>query len=174
MTGDYLASDPSCWKNSDRRKDIISLPVEVDSLVPHKQPMLVVDRLLEVKERESVSEIKISEDSIFVGEDGRLNEVSYPEIFSQAIAAQNGFKKMGNGESRSEGLLLAIKNMEVMDSAYAGDNLTVSVFKAARYGGFGIIKGKIFRRGDLIARGEIKVWHSDKNNGDKSGISGKV
>ena len=136
---DYLASDPSCWKNSDRRKDIISLPVEVDGLVPHKQPMLVVDRLLEVKERESVSEIKISEDSIFVGEDGRLNEVSYPEIFSQAIAAQNGFKKMGNGESRSEGLLLAIKNMEVMDSAYAGDNLTVSVFKAARYGGFGII-----------------------------------
>ena len=81
---------------------------------------------------------------------------------------------MGNGESRSEGLLLAIKNMEVMDSAYAGDNLIVSVFKAARYGGFGIIKGKIFRRGDLIARGEITVWHSDKNNGDKSGISGKV
>jgi radical SAM protein with 4Fe4S-binding SPASM domain len=173
MTGDYLASDPSCWKNSDRRKDIISLPVEVDGLVPHKQPMLVVDRLLEVKERESVSEIKISEDSIFVGEDGRLNEVSYPEIFSQAIAAQNGFREIGNGGPRSEGLLLAIKNMEVMDSAYAGDNLIVSVFKAARYKGFGIIKGKIFKRGDLIARGEIKVWHSDKNNGDKSGIPGK-
>ena len=170
MTGDYLASDPSCWKNADRQKDIVSLPVGTDRLVPHGQPMRVVDRLLEVRERRSLSELEISEDSIFVGEDGKLNEVSYPEIFSQAIAAHDGFKNLGNGGHGTEGLLLGVKNLEILDSAGVGDKLHVSVYKAARYGGFGIIQGEIFKGGNLIARGEIKVWHKDKDNGAASGI----
>jgi radical SAM protein with 4Fe4S-binding SPASM domain len=165
MTGDYLASDPSCWKNSDRQADIVTLPVGIEKLVPHGEPMLVVDRLLEVRERHSLSELEISEDSIFIGEDGKLNEVSYPEIFSQAIAAQDGFKNLGNGGNGTEGLLLGIKNLEILDSAGVGDKLHVSVYKAAKFGGFGIIQGEIFKGGNLIARGEIKVWHKDKDNG---------
>lgn len=162
MTGDYLASDPTCWKNADRQEDIVTLPEYVSRLIPHEEPMLIVDRLLEVKERRSVSELEISQDSIFVGEDGKLNEVAYPEIFSQAIAAQDGFKNLGNDEYKSEGMLLGIKNLEVLDSAGVGDKLRVSVFKSAKFGGFGIIQGEIFKGEDLIARGEIKVWHNEK------------
>ena len=169
LTGDYLASDPSCWKNIERQDDIVSLPVEVDRLVPHGQPMLIVDKLIEVRERKSLSEVEISEDSIFVGEDGKLNEVSYPEIFSQAIAAQNGFRNMRNGKSGTKGLLLGVKNLEIIDTACVGDKLLVSVYKAVRFGDFGIIKGEVFKGDDLIARGEIKVWHSDKDNGNISG-----
>jgi radical SAM protein with 4Fe4S-binding SPASM domain len=174
VTGDYLASDPSCWKNSDRREEIISLPISVKGLVPHEHPMLVLDRLLEVRERRAIAEVEISEDSIFVTEDGQLNEVSYPEIFSQAIAAQKGFKNMGNGGSKPEGLLLGIKNLEILDRAGVGDILHVSVFKAAKFGGFGIIKGEIFKGEDLIARGEIKIWHNDKENGSESTVPGKA
>jgi radical SAM protein with 4Fe4S-binding SPASM domain len=171
MTGDYLASDPSCWKNAERQADIVTLPVGIEKLVPHGEPMRVVDRLLEVRERKSLSELEISEDSIFIGEDGKLNEVSYPEIFSQAIAAHDGFKNLGNGGAGTEGLLLGVKNLEILDSAGVGDKLHVSVYKAAKYGGFGIIKGEIFKGGNLIARGEIKVWHKDKDNGAASGIA---
>ncbi len=172
MTGDYLASDPSCWKNADRQKDIVSLPVETERLIPHGEPMRLVDRLVEVRERQSLSEVEILEDSLFIGEDGKLNEVSYPEIFSQAIAAQDGFKNLGNG-GPSEGFLLGIKNLEILDTAGVGDKLHVSVYKAARFAGFGIIQGEIFKGGNLIARGEIKVWHKDKDNGAGSGIADK-
>ncbi|MEW6599917.1 MAG: radical SAM protein [Nitrospirota bacterium] len=174
MTGDYLASDPSCWKNTGRQKEIVTLPVKTESLVPHGHPMRVVDRLLEVSERKSLSELQISDDSIFVGEDGKLNEVSYPEIFSQAIAAQDGFKNLGNGGGSAEGLLLGIKNLEILGSAGVGDKLRVSVYKAARLGGFGIIKGEIFKGEDLIARGEIKVWHKDKDIAAAAGIAEKI
>jgi radical SAM protein with 4Fe4S-binding SPASM domain len=174
LTGDYLASDPLCWHNVNRKDDIISLPVEISGFVPHKQPMLVVDKLVEVKERKSVSELKISEDSIFICEDGRLNEISYPEIFSQAIAAQSGFKNLRNGETGSEGLLLGIKNLEILGSARVGDKLQVSVYKAAKYGAFGIIKGEVFKEGSLIARGEIKVLHSEKHNRADSVIQGEA
>ena len=161
-TGDYLASDPLCWKNSERQNEIIALPVEASNLVPHKPPMLIVDRLLEVRERASISELEVSKDLIFIGEDGRLDEVSYPEIISQAIAAQDGFKKLGNNNSGSEGRLLGIKNLEILGYAQIGDTLRVSVYKVAKYGEFGVIQGEVLKGTEVIARGEIKIWHGGK------------
>ena len=161
MTGDYLASDPLCWKNLDRRDDIIFLPVDAAQLVPHKAPMLLIDRLLEVKERASLSEMTVHADMIFVGKDGKLDDASYPEIISQAIAAQEGFRMLGSRESQPEGFLLGVKNFEVLGSARVGDILRISVMKVAKYGDFGIIKGEVKRGDTLIARGEVKVWQGD-------------
>ncbi len=161
MTGDYLASDPLCWKNLDRRDDIMFLPVDAAQLVPHKPPMLLIDRLLEVKERASLSEMTVREDMVFVGEDGKLDDAAYAEVLSQAIAAQEGFRKLGSRDPQQEGFLLGIKNLEILGSARIGDTLRISVFKAAKFGDFGIIRGEV-RNGDArIARGEVKVWQSD-------------
>ncbi len=161
LTGDYLASDPLCWKNLDRRDEILFLPVDAALLVPHKPPMLLIDRLLEVKERMSLSEMTVRKNMVFVGEDGTLDDASFAEIISQALAAMEGFRKLGLG-CRQEGFLLGIKNLEVVGSARVGDTLRVSVFKVAKYGDFGIVRGEV-RNGDtLIARGEIKAWQGDK------------
>ena len=163
LTGDYLASDPLCWRNSDRQNDIISLPVDAVKVVPHKPPMLLIDKLIEIKERSSVSEMEISDDMIFIGEKGILDRESYAEIISQAIAAQDGFKHFGNNRTRSEGLLLGIKNLEVFGDARVGDKLSIHVYKVAKYGDFGIIQGEVFKGNDVIARGEIKLWQNDNS-----------
>ena len=60
--------------------------------------------------------------------------------------------------------MLGIKNLEILGSAQIGDKLRVSVYKVAKYGEFGVIKGEIFRGKDLIVRGEIKVWHNDNKS----------
>ncbi len=161
LTGDYLASDPLCWKNLDRREDIMFLPVDAAQLVPHKPPMLMIDRLLEVRERASVSEMTVLEDMLFVGRDGKLDEASYPEIMSQAIAAQEGFRKLGSRNPQQEGFLLGIKNLEIPGSAKVGDVLRISMFKVAKYGDFGIIHGEVKKGDTVIARGELKVFQSD-------------
>ena len=163
LTGDYLASDPLCWRNSDKQNDIISLPVDAVKVVPHQPPMLLIDKLIEIKERSSVSEMEISDDMIFIGEKGILDRESYAEIISQAIAAQDGFKHFGNNRTRSEGLLLGIKNLEVFGDARVGDKLSIHVYKVAKYGDFGIIQGEVFKGNDVIARGEIKLWQNDNS-----------
>jgi radical SAM protein with 4Fe4S-binding SPASM domain len=162
LTGDYLASDPLCWKNQDRQDDIFRLPMEASKLVPHKPPMRIVNKLLRVGERESVAEIIIAKDTIFVSDEGRLEEAYYPEIISQAAAAHNGFKNLGNGGNGPKGFLLGVKNLEILGSAGIGDTLSVYTYKVAKYGEFGVIKGEIFKGKDMIATGEIKVWHSEK------------
>jgi predicted hotdog family 3-hydroxylacyl-ACP dehydratase len=161
LTGDYLASDPLCWKNLDRREDIMFLPVDAAQLVPHKPPMLMIDRLLEVRERASVSEMTVLEDMLFVGKDGKLDDASYPEIMSQAIAAQEGFRKFGSRNPHQEGLLLGIKNLEIPGSARVGDVLRISMLKVAKYGDFGIVQGEVKKGDTVIARGELKIFQSD-------------
>lgn len=161
MTGDYLASDPLCWNNSERRDDILYLPVDAAKLVPHKPPMLLIDRLLEVKERASLSEMTVRADMLFVGKDGKLDDAAYPEIISQAIAAQEGFRKLGSREPQQEGFLLGVKHLEVPGSAWIGDTLRISVFKVAKYGDFGIIQGEVRNGVAVIARGEVKVFQGN-------------
>jgi radical SAM protein with 4Fe4S-binding SPASM domain len=167
LTGDYLASDPLCWKNLNKKQEILYLPVEASLLVPHKAPMLLIDRLIEMKERASVSEMTVTADSIFVNGTGTLDEASYPEIISQAIAAQEGFRKLGCREAQPEGFLLGVKKLEILGTAHIGDTLRISVFKAAKYGDFGIINGEVYRGKELIARGEVKVFQSDNGTVSK-------
>jgi radical SAM protein with 4Fe4S-binding SPASM domain len=161
MTGDYLASDPLCWKNIDRHDEIMFLPVDVALVIPHKPPMLLIDRLLEVKERASVSEMTVREDMLFVDDNCKLDDASYPEIISQAVAAQEGFRRFGGKNPLVEGFLLGITNLVIHGTAYVGDTLSISLFKKARFGDFGILTGEVYNGEVLIARGEIKVWQSD-------------
>jgi radical SAM protein with 4Fe4S-binding SPASM domain len=161
MTGDYLASDPTCWKNLERREDILFLPVDAARVVPHQPPILMLDRLLEVKERASVSEMTVRADMPFVTAAGELAAAAYPEIVSQAIAAQEGFRKLGSSNPFQEGYLLGIKNFRILGTAKVGDNLLIAVHKAVKYGDFGIIHGEVRKGGEIIARGEIKVWQNE-------------
>ncbi|HAR46494.1 MAG: hypothetical protein A2X56_08485 [Nitrospirae bacterium GWC2_57_13] len=159
-TGDYLASDPLCWKNADKQDSILMLPVRADGLLPHQPPMRIIERLLDVKERRSLSELTVTGDMIFAGESGLLDAAVYPEIISQALAAEKGFKSLGSGNGELQGVLLGVKNLEVLGAARVGDTLKVRVSKTARYGEFAILWGEVFRGEELMARGEIKVWHN--------------
>ena len=54
-----------------------------------------------------------------------------------------------------------VKKFEILGRAHVGDTLRITVFKAAKYGDFGIIDGAVYKGEELIARGELKVWQSD-------------
>ena len=161
MTGDYLASDPLCWKNVERRDEIMFLPTDVGHVMPHKPPMLLIDQLLEVKERASVCEMTVRDDMIFVDENGHLDNASYPEIISQAVAAQEGFRRFGGRNPLIEGFLLGIKNLEILGNSFVGDTLRIELYKKTKFGDFGILNGEVYNGEQLVARGEVKVWQSD-------------
>jgi radical SAM protein with 4Fe4S-binding SPASM domain len=159
LTGDYLASDPMCWRNIGREKEIGSLPTPADNLIPHQDEMRVIDTLESIGERTATTRVRIRETMPFVDEQGALDECVYMEMMAQSIAAMSGFKNNGNSKVK-KGLLLGAKKLDVIGAARVNDVLEVTVFKAAKFDGFGIIEGKITRNKAVIARGEIKVWES--------------
>lgn len=162
MTGDYLASDPLCWRNHGRQGEIDRLPMSLGDLIPHGAPMRLVDSLLSVGERTAEVESEIASDNIFLDRNGVLDSTAYMEIIAQAAAAHNGFRTR-HLPAKPEGMLLGAKAVTVHDKASAGDHLRTKVRKEARLGGFGIIHGTIFRGNTRIAEGEIKVFHQESS-----------
>lgn len=161
LTGDYLASDPLCWKNRDRLDGIRDLPVKAEELIPHRSPMRLVDRLLEFKEHTTV-EVQVTEEMIFLGKDGHIDDVAYLEMIGQAAAVHDGFKNMGNGAT-TKGFLIGAKNLKVYGTASVGETLMVSVRKIAEYGEMAAVQGEIYKNATMLASGEIKVWHRSGN-----------
>jgi len=112
-----------------------------------------------VGERVAVVETTVQADNPFVGEDGILDSSAHLELIAQAAAAMNGFRTTVRDGEEQEGYLLGARQMEVFAPARVGDILATRVFKATRYGDFGVIEGQVTRGETVLARGEIKVWH---------------
>lgn len=159
MTGDYLASDPLCWRNSGRDDEIMKLPAKLGRMIPQQAPMRLVDRLMSVGERVAVVETTVQADNPFAEQDGTLDSSAYLELIAQAAAAMNGFRTRVHEGQEQQGYLLGARQMDVLAPARVGDTLAIRVFKATRYGDFGVIEGQVSRGDDVLARGEIKVWH---------------
>ncbi len=144
--------------------DILFLPVDAARLVPHKPPMLLIDRLLEVKERASVSEMTVQ---------GRLDlrerhaaRWTRPPIrrsFPRPLPPRKGSASSAAGIRSPEGFLLG--RQETRGPGHAPVSATPSASRCSRprkYGDFGIVHGEsVPRTGKLIARGEVKVFQSD-------------
>ena len=162
ITGDYLASDPLCWNNAERQSEIVHLPAAVDRLIPQQPPMQIIDTLVSIGERTANINVTLSNEMLFVRDDGTLDEAAYLELIAQSIAAQAGFQQVGITSQAVEGFLLGAKNLEIYAPAHIGDMLIISIEKYARFGDFGIFKGKVFRGQDLLAQGEVKVWENKK------------
>jgi len=158
MTGDYLASDPLCWRNSEKSGEIDVLPLSIGEFIPQRAPMKMVDTLLSIGERRAEIETLLTEDNLFVDEAGLLESAAYIEIIAQAAAALNGFQ-LRNRPEKPEGFLMGGKKIKVHGSAHLGDRLVTSVRKAHKFEDFGIICGRIKRNGQCLAEGEITVYH---------------
>jgi radical SAM protein with 4Fe4S-binding SPASM domain len=162
-TGDYLASDPFCWRNAGRQGEIIRLPIAAAEVIPQEPPMRVIDDLVRTGERSGEVSARVSEGMPFVGEDGVVDEAVYFEMMAQSIAALNGFKQLGRSTSAPEGYLVGAQKLEVLGPARVGDTLSISVYKETRFGNFGVVRGSVSREDTILARGEIKIWHQAGN-----------
>jgi len=158
LTGDYLASDPLCWHNADRKGEIERLPMPVEGLLPHGPEIRVVDMIRRVGEREAETETFVTETFPFLDEAGCVEPEAFMEIVAQASAAHNGFRTRHLDE-RFEGFLLGVRNLKIFGEARLGDRLFTTVFKEASLGDFGVIRGEVRKDDRLLASAEIKIYH---------------
>lgn len=125
LTGDYLASDPLCWRNVGRIGDIEVLPVSAERYLPHRPPMAMIERIHAIGP-ESVASMTVRETCPFLGADGVLHPSAIPEIAAQAAAAVDSFRF--NGAERP-GFLVSVRNVVSHAEIRTGDEIFVSFRK---------------------------------------------
>ncbi|MFA6716370.1 MAG: radical SAM protein [Victivallales bacterium] len=155
LTGDYLASDPLCWRNENKLDQIDVLPVDAKNLLPHKEPILLVDRLLKQGERSGVVEAVIKKDCVWLGPDEKLLRPACIEMAAQATATLDSFMNRGKV---CAGMLIGAREFTTYGDAKVGDTLRIEIFREFVIGEMGIVSAKIFNREQLIAEGELKIW----------------
>ena len=153
LTGDYLASDPLCWRNCDELLDRPpELPCDATQFLPHKPPITMVSRLLEFGEW-SIVESVVGADNRFL-RDGVLDTEAIPEIVAQACATVNGFERT---EDELKGMLIGMRGIAFHEPIRGGDTLLIHVHESDELDDYYILNFKVFRRGDekLCADGEM-------------------
>jgi radical SAM protein with 4Fe4S-binding SPASM domain len=166
MTGDYLGSDPLCWRNHGRGEEIFKLPIAAGPFVPHEPPMLVISRLLEVGERWAAAEAAVPLDAPYLLDDGRVDEAVYIEMIAQAAAGTHAFRTFRQRDSVRKGALIGVKKLVISGTARAGDCLRIEVRKIILFNDFGVIEGRVSNRNQLIASATLKVYHNVLETGD--------
>jgi radical SAM protein with 4Fe4S-binding SPASM domain len=163
MTGDYLASDPMCWMLGEEPPTEVLLPADAARLMPHRKPMLMVDRLVSVGEETTVS-AHLGPDMIFMGSDGMLDDTAFLELMAQAMAAHQGFDKRDNGGANG-GYLVGARNLKVFGTAKSGDDLTIVVRRVLQIGkDLAVINGRVMNGAEKLAEGELTIWQESEKS----------
>ena len=159
MTGDYLAADPTCWKNASKQAQIISLPVSADELIPHRKPVAMVTSLLRVTDAGGDVLAEIKPDNIFLNAEGVLDNAAIPELAAQAVAALNGFLFPG---TIRKGMLAEINRFECRMPIRAGEQVIASCRTVSEFPPWYMIEFQIKGADDALrAEGELKLCVPD-------------
>ena len=161
MTGNYLGSDPLCWRNQAAGVDCGLLPIAAARLVPHQAPARMVEALEMVGERTATVSATIAENSPHCRA-GRLAEAAHVELMAQAAAVMHGYRSATRPAAAPQrGMLVGARNLEIHAEIRVGDRLTVWLRKQARLGAFGVIDAEVRRGDSVISKAELKTWHEE-------------
>jgi predicted hotdog family 3-hydroxylacyl-ACP dehydratase len=134
-----------------------TLPVAAAPYMPHGEPMVLVDKLHSIDDTSRVS-ATLERDMLFMDKNGVMDSVAYIELIAQAVALREGYLRVLEGRE-IEGFLVGVKRFEVLRKAKAGDELIIEIARLIQFGGeLAIITGTVYIEGELVAKGEIKIW----------------
>jgi len=102
------------------------MTVPIRELIPHRPPMVLVDRLIEVTADGVVCEVSFSSDSVYATSTGVPNIVVL-ECMAQAVSVFVGLSNRREGEPIRDGYLVGINNAQFdVDRFAIGAKLRVS------------------------------------------------
>lgn len=127
------------------------------AFMPHRPPMLLLDRMVACTDAEAICEKTIREDDVFV-EDGGISALVALELFAQTAAAHFGYLGMARGSGFASGALLGTRKLELGVARLAvGDALEVRVTQVMSMPPAAQYECALSRGGETIAKGTINV-----------------
>jgi predicted hotdog family 3-hydroxylacyl-ACP dehydratase len=139
------------------------LPSPVEALIPHRKPLCMIDRLMDVKDQGGTAEAEVTSDNVMVDEAGQLDPIAAAEMIAQTYAAVKGYNDRLCGEPVKMGFLVGIRRIQFLKKVFVGDLLRISVDTVGAISGFAVVKGQVTRNQEVIAEGEIKLWIQSGN-----------
>ncbi len=139
------------------------LPMAATKLVPHRSPMLLVDRLV-ARDRAADTgtvEASLPESGVFRVRDNMIMPEYFIEVAAQTMAAVSGYDALCDGVDHGGGYLVGVDEFRWKRHLGCGERITITVDRRMQVGPVSLIAFSISSAGDVtVAEGVLRTWEA--------------
>lgn len=130
--------------------------VEIARLIPQRRPIVMVDTLIDFKENQVTSGLKVKKDNIFLKND-TLREPGVIEHMAQSVALHTGYRYFMKNEPAPTGYIGAIKSVKITTLPRINDQLITTVSVLHEIMGVTLVKISTTVDDKPVATAEMKT-----------------
>jgi len=133
--------------------------ISIHNFLPHREPMLMADYILELTKEKVVTSFEILEDNIFV-HNNEFTEVGLIENSAQTCSSIFGqsFFENPNADTKVIGFITNIKKIEVFALPKVGDKIITKASLISQFENICNIFCETFNNDELLIRVEINLF----------------
>lgn len=128
----------------------------INKLIPHREPMVMVDALVYYSNLKAISEFTIQGINIFV-EDGGFSETGLIEHMAQTAALYTGYKFYLQKFPVKEGFIGAVRSLNIVKLPKINDTITTEVHITYEVADMTAVKLITSLTGKVIAEAEMNT-----------------
>jgi 3-hydroxymyristoyl/3-hydroxydecanoyl-(acyl carrier protein) dehydratase len=130
---------------------------EISNYLPQREPMLMVDELLEYQDGYTLSAFCPQADNVFIN-GNYFNESGMMENMAQTAALGIGYFAIKNKQEVPLGFIGAIKNLKIYRRPKIGQNIKTKITLLHEVLNASIVKAEVYLNQEKIAEGEYKIF----------------
>ncbi|GEN73063.1 ABC transporter permease [Chryseobacterium lathyri] len=133
--------------------------INIHNFLPHREPMLMADYILELTKEKVVTSFEIKEDNIFV-HNNELAEAGLIENLAQTCSSILGqsFFENPSADTKVIGFITNIKKIELFALPKTGDKIISKASLISQYENICNIFCETFNNDELLIRAEINLF----------------
>lgn len=132
---------------------------KIKDLIPQRDPILMVDNLIEVNGDTAVTGFAVRSDNYFLDEDGLMVEAGLIEHIAQSASAFAGYRALSSGATAPPiGYIGEVKKFHCHKFPQVGDELLTTIRMGVEIAGVTIITGETRLLGKVVADTQMKIF----------------
>lgn len=139
--------------------------INIHNFLPHREPMLMTDYILELTKEKVITSFEIKEDNIFV-HDNVFVEAGLIENAAQTCSSILGQSFFENPETETKviGFITNIKKIEIFTLPKVGDKIISKASLVSQFENICQIFCETFHNEELLIRSEITLFIQEVKN----------
>jgi 3-hydroxyacyl-[acyl-carrier-protein] dehydratase len=129
----------------------------ITTYIPQRPPFVMVDRLISVSDKETVSELDVREDNLFC-ENGSFYESGLIENIAQTVAAGAGYGSCRKGETPTIGMIGSVKRLSITKRPLLGSTLHTTVKPIMELDNAMVVEGTVLVDNEVIAGCQLNIF----------------
>ena len=136
---------------------------DIQSLIPQRDPIMMVDRLVDAEDERCTTSLTIAPGNFFLDADGLVAEAGLVEHIAQSASAFAGYRAKETGaEKPPVGYIGEVKRFHCYRRPAVGETLTTTITMGPTVGEVTIIRGETTSNGEKIAETQMKIAIKDE------------